>query len=138
LPQVREVLLRGVKDAAPGAWLRQCGRVALPAHKRISDRKAFLLDGLSRRLGRLARDAGVPTNPAFAGTYAFRPRADYRALFAKFLDGMPDGGVIMCHPGIVDAELARLDPVTDAREREYAFFLDDAFPRLLTAHGVVL
>jgi predicted glycoside hydrolase/deacetylase ChbG (UPF0249 family) len=51
---------------------------------------------------------------------------------------MPAGGLIMCHPGIVDAELARLDPVTDAREREYAFFLDDAFPRLLTAHGVVL
>jgi chitin disaccharide deacetylase len=46
--------------------------------------------------------------------------------------------VIMCHPGVVDAELARLDPVTDAREREYAFFLDDAFLRLLTANGIVL
>jgi predicted glycoside hydrolase/deacetylase ChbG (UPF0249 family) len=138
LPQVREALLRGVKDAAPSAWLRQCGRIALPAHQRIADRKALLLDRLSRRFCRLAREAGVPTNPAFAGTYAFHSRADYRALFAKFLDGMPDGGVIMCHPGVVDAELARLDPVTDAREREYAFFLDDAFLRLLTAHGIVL
>jgi predicted glycoside hydrolase/deacetylase ChbG (UPF0249 family) len=138
LPQVREALLRAVKDAAPGAWLRQCGRIALPAHKRIADRKALLLDRLSRRFCGLAREAGVHTNPAFAGTYGFHSRADYRALFAKFLDGMPAGGLIMCHPGIVDAELARLDPVTDAREREYAFFLDDAFPRLLTAHGVVL
>ena len=138
LPQVREALLGGVKDAAPGAWLRQCGRIALPAHQRIADRKALLLDGLSRRFCRLAREAGVPTNPAFAGTYAFHSCADYRAVFAKFLDGMPDGGVIMCHPGVVDAELARLDPLTDAREREYAFFLDDAFLRLLTAHGIVL
>jgi predicted glycoside hydrolase/deacetylase ChbG (UPF0249 family) len=138
LPQVREALLRGAKDAAPGAWLRQCGRIALPAHKRIGDRKALLLDGLSRRFRRLARDAGVHTNPAFAGTYAFHSDANYRALFAKFLDGMPDGGVIMCHPGIVDAELERLDPLTDAREREYAFFLDAAFPRLLAAHGTVL
>jgi predicted glycoside hydrolase/deacetylase ChbG (UPF0249 family) len=138
LPQVREALLRGVKEAAPGAWLRQCGRIALPAHKRLGDRKALLLDGLSRRFCRLAHDAGVHTNPAFAGTYALHSRADYRALFAKFLDGMPDGGVIMCHPGLVDAELERLDPVTDAREREYAFFLDDAFLRLLAAHGTVL
>jgi putative ABC transport system substrate-binding protein len=28
----------------------------------------------------------------------------------------------MCHPGKVDAELRRLDPLTDLREREYAFF----------------
>lgn len=138
LPQVREALLQGVRDAAPGAWLRQCGRIALPAHKRIGDRKALLLDGLSRRFCRLARDGGFNTNPAFAGTYTFASRTDYCALFAKFLEGMPDRGVIMCHPGKVDAELERLDPVTDAREREYAFFLDDAFPRFLADHGAVL
>jgi predicted glycoside hydrolase/deacetylase ChbG (UPF0249 family) len=138
LPQVCEAVLRGAKDAAPDAWLRQCGRVALPAHRRLADRKALLLDKLSRRFCRLAREAGVATNPAFAGTYALNSRTDYRALFAAFLDRLPDGGVVMCHPGIVDAELARLDPVTDAREREYAFFLDDAFLGLLTAHGVVL
>jgi len=44
----------------------------------------------------------------------------------------------MCHPGKVDAELARLDPLTDLREREYAFFLDDGFPRLLAARGYAL
>ena len=74
---------------------------------------------------RLARDLGVRTNPAFAGTYTFRTRADYSRLFQAFLDGMPDGGVIMCHPGTVDAELKRLDPLTDLRAREYAFFRED-------------
>lgn len=138
LPQVREALLREVKAAAPGAWLRQCGRIAIAARKRFADRKALLLDPLSRRFCRLAQAAGVPTNPAFAGTYAFHSGADYRALFVAFLDAMPDGGVIMCHPGLVDAELKRLDPVTDAREREYAFFRDDAFPGLLAAHGAAL
>jgi predicted glycoside hydrolase/deacetylase ChbG (UPF0249 family) len=78
------------------------------------------------------------TNSAFAGTYAFRARADYAKLFPKFLDGLPDGSVVMCHPGKVDAELTRLDPLTDLREREYAFFLDEAFPKLLAAHGVAL
>lgn len=138
LPQVREALLRVAMDAAPGAWLRQCGRAVLPAPKRFADRKALILDGFSRRFRRLCRELGVRTNPAFAGTYTFQSRADYRALFAKFLDGMPEGGVVMCHPGLVDDELERLDPLTDLREREYAFFLEDAFPQLLEAHGVTL
>jgi chitin disaccharide deacetylase len=136
-PQIREALLRVTKDAAPNAWVRQCGRM-VAAHKRLADRKALLLDGLSRRFRRLAGDYGIPTNPAFAGTYTFRTRADYTRLFARFLDGMPDGGVVMCHPGVVDAELRRLDPLTDLREREYAFFSEDSFPRLLAVHGVTL
>jgi predicted glycoside hydrolase/deacetylase ChbG (UPF0249 family) len=44
----------------------------------------------------------------------------------------------MCHPGIVDAELRRLDPLTTLREREYAYFLDDAFPAVLASHRVAL
>jgi predicted glycoside hydrolase/deacetylase ChbG (UPF0249 family) len=59
-------------------------------------------------------------------------------LFPAFLDGMPDGGLIMCHPGKVDAELERLDPLTTLREREYDYFRSDAFPRLLADSGVSL
>jgi predicted glycoside hydrolase/deacetylase ChbG (UPF0249 family) len=137
LPQIGEAVLRVVKDAAPAAWVRQCGR-AVPAHKRFADRKALLLDALSRRFRRLAAQHGVSTNPAFAGTYAFRPRADYAKTFPRFLDSLPDGGVVMCHPGKVDAELRRLDALTDLREREYAFFLGEDFPRLLAERGVAL
>ena len=133
-PQVSEALIRVAKHAAPRAWLRQCGR----ALRKNLEPKALVLDGLSRRLRRLAGEHGLATNPAFAGTYAFRARADYAKLFPGFLAGLPDGGVVMCHPGKVDAELARLDPLTDLREREYAFFLDESFPRLLAAHGVAL
>ena len=46
-----------------------------------------------------------------------------------FLEGLPEGGLVMCHPGHVDAELERLDPLTTLREREYAYFCGDAFPR---------
>ena len=52
-------------------------------------------------------------------------------LFASFLDGLPDGGVVMCHPGFVDAELQRLDHLTTMREQEYAFFAGERFPQLL-------
>jgi chitin disaccharide deacetylase len=135
-PQIGEAVLRAVKDAAPNAWVRQCGRTA--SRRRFADAKALVLDGLSRRFRRLADASGVRTNPAFAGAYAFNAHADFARLFPSFLDGMPDGGVIMCHPGVVDAELERLDTLTDQREREYAFFRDDAFPGLLAAHGVTL
>jgi predicted glycoside hydrolase/deacetylase ChbG (UPF0249 family) len=133
-PQISEALLRATKHAAPHAWLRQCGR----AVRKTLEPKGLVLDALSRRFRRLAAEHGLRTNPAFAGTYAFRAGADYARLFPDFLDGMPDGGVIMCHPGIVDAELARLDPLTELREREYAYFLGDAFPQLLQRRGYEL
>ena len=44
----------------------------------------------------------------------------------------------MCHPGFVDAELRRLDPLTMLREKEYAFLAGDAFPALLAAQSVAL
>ncbi len=133
-PQITEALLRVAKHAAPHAWLRQCGR----AVRKNLEPKGLFLDALSRRFRRLAARDGLSTNPAFAGTYAFRPRADYARLFPTFLEGLPDGGVVMCHPGRVDAELIRLDPLTDLRERENAYFLADSFPQVLAAHGVAL
>jgi predicted glycoside hydrolase/deacetylase ChbG (UPF0249 family) len=136
-PQIREAVLEVAKANAPGAWLRQCGRVP-PRAFSLRDRKAWLLDRLSRDFRQRAEALGLRTNPGFAGAYAFRDDADFPALFAGFLDQLPDGGMIMCHPGFVDAELQRLDPLTTLREREYAFLAGDAFPNLLAGHGVAL
>jgi predicted glycoside hydrolase/deacetylase ChbG (UPF0249 family) len=136
-PQIREAVVRVIKQSAPQAWLRQCGRPAT-APKSLADPKGYILDALSARLRALAAKSGVRTNPAFAGTYAFRPQAEFAKLFAGFLDGLPDGGLVMCHPGKVDGELRQLDPLTDLREREYAFLLDERFPRLLAERGYAL
>jgi chitin disaccharide deacetylase len=136
-PQVREALLRALKKTAPQAWVRQCGRAAA-APKSFSDPKGYILDALSHRFRRLAQAQGVRTNPAFAGTYSFEPGAVFEKLFPGFLDGLPDGGLIMCHPGKVDDELRRLDPVTTLRECEYAYFLSQSFPQLLVERGYAL
>jgi predicted glycoside hydrolase/deacetylase ChbG (UPF0249 family) len=125
------------KERAPAAWVRQCGRV-LPLAERLADRKGLLLDILSTRFRRRAAALGRRTNPAFAGTYAFDEAADFAALFPRFLDRLPDGSLVMCHPGFVDAELRRLDPLTTLREKEYAFFASDSFPAVLSARGVAL
>jgi predicted glycoside hydrolase/deacetylase ChbG (UPF0249 family) len=138
-PQVREAVLAVTKQAAPNAWVRQCGRV-VPLLRRFADRKGLLLDHLSRTFRRRAARVGVATNPGFAGTYDFTsvPAPDFAKLFPSFLDRLPADSVVMCHPGIVDAELARLDPLTTLREREYAYMTDDMFPLVLRAHGVAL
>jgi predicted glycoside hydrolase/deacetylase ChbG (UPF0249 family) len=54
------------------------------------------------------------------------------------LSGLPDGGLIMCHPGFVDSDLVALDSLTTLREQEFAFFNSDAFLKVLADHGMAL
>lgn len=136
-PQVRDAFVRAVAEHAPNAWVRQCGRIA-GQPRRLGDSKGLLLDILSVGFRRKARRVGLTLNPAFAGTYSFAPDANFPALFPTFLDGLPDGGLVMCHPGFVDAELERLDPLTVQREREFSFFNGEDFPRVLKEKGAVL
>ena len=136
-PQVRQAVLEAVSWMAPQAWVRQCGS-GVPFARRLSDPKGLLIDWLSREFRARAAQHKIATNPAFAGTYTYRPDADFPRLFPRFLDGLPQGGLVMCHPGHVDAELERLDPLTTLREREYAYFRSDRFPTDLAARGVTL
>jgi predicted glycoside hydrolase/deacetylase ChbG (UPF0249 family) len=136
-PQVSEAILDAAQARAPHAWVRQCGR-ALPLYKRFSDRKGLLLDLMSRKFRARATALGVRTNAAFAGTYDFAADADYAEQFPVFLESLPENSVVMCHPGFVDAELKRLDPLTTLREREYAYFAGDRFPSVLQTAGIVL
>jgi predicted glycoside hydrolase/deacetylase ChbG (UPF0249 family) len=137
LPRVSEAVLAAMKKVNPSAWARQCGQVT-PLAGRLHDRKGLVIDFLSRRFRARARALGVPTNPAFAGTYRFRPDATFAGLFPNFLDGLPEGSVVMCHPGFVDAELERLDSLTTLREKEFAFLASDEFPAVLAARGFSL
>jgi predicted glycoside hydrolase/deacetylase ChbG (UPF0249 family) len=137
LPQVSDAVLAAVRRMAPGAWVRQCGRMT-PLWRRLDDPKGLVLDLLSARLRARCAALGVLTNSAFAGTYDFTRARAFDALFASFLQGLPDGGLVMCHPGFVDAELQRLDAFTTMREQEHAFFAGERFPALLAAHGIEL
>lgn len=133
-PQVRDAFLRTIAEKAPNAWVRQCGRAGLS----FRGRKGLLLDLLSFAFRRKARRLGLRYNPAFAGSYDFTQDADFSRLFPRFLQNMPDGGVVMCHPGFVDPELRKLDPLTTLREREYAYFKGDRFVRSLERRGLTL
>jgi hypothetical protein len=136
-PQVRDAFLAAVKAAAPNAWVRQAGR-NLPLAARLGSPKAFFLDALSAQFRRRASAARIAFNPGFAGAYDFSSKPDFSALMQRFLDGLPEHGVIMCHPGFVDETLIELDPLTVQRESEHAFLASADFPPLLAANKVTL
>jgi predicted glycoside hydrolase/deacetylase ChbG (UPF0249 family) len=136
-PQARDGFLAAVKEKAPNAWVRQARRNQ-PLGKRLASPKALLLDFLSTQFRRRAARAGIATNPAFAGAYDFSRKPDYGELMRDFLDGLPEDGVVMCHPGFVDDALLSLDPMTSVREIERAYLAGDVFPQLLEANKVTL
>jgi predicted glycoside hydrolase/deacetylase ChbG (UPF0249 family) len=136
-PQVRDGFLAAVKAAAPGAWVRQGGRNG-PLAKRLGAPKALVLDVLSAQFRKRATAAGIPFNPAFAGAYDFTASPDFGELMRQFIADMPDGGLVMCHPGFVDDTLRSLDPLTTQREAEHAWLAGNQFPPLLAANNVTL
>lgn len=136
-PQLRDGFLAAVTEKAPNAWVRQARRNQSLA-QRLGSPKALFLDFLSTQFRRRASRAGIATNPAFAGAYDFTRKPDYGALMRGFLDGLPEGGVVMCHPGFVDDLLLSLDHMTTVREIEHAYLASAAFAELLTANKVTL
>jgi chitin disaccharide deacetylase len=136
-PQVREAFVTAVKQHAPNAWVRQSGRGG-SRPGRFRDAKSLMLDVLSKGFRESATRAGLRFNPAFAGAYNFSKKPDFAKLFERFLLRLPDGGLIMCHPGFVDPTLVALDPLTHQRKHEYDWLMSDNFPKLLAAQNVTL
>jgi predicted glycoside hydrolase/deacetylase ChbG (UPF0249 family) len=132
-PQIRDAFLQAVTEAAPGAWVRQGGRNQ-PLAQRLGAPKALVLDVLSAQFRKKASRANI----AFAGAYDFSGQPDFGALMRQFLDGLPEGGLVMCHPGFVDETLVSLDPLTTQRENEHAFLASADFPALLATNNVTL
>lgn len=95
--------------------------------------KALTVAALARGFRGKAQAAGISTNDGFAGFSDFSAEGDYAADFASYLTAPGAKPLIMCHPGHVDDELTRLDPVTFSRETELAFLLSDRFGEVMTA-----
>ena len=81
--------------------MRQCGR-GLPPPRPLPRRQGADAGRAERAFRHSATRAGITFNPAFAGAYNFSKKPDFGELFERFLDALPEGGLIMCHPGFVD------------------------------------
>ena len=133
----RRVSAGGERKPHPDAWVRQGGRHQ-PLAQRLGAPKALVLDVLSAQFRkRAARPASrsIPPSPA---PMISPGEPDFGALMRQFLDGLPEGGLVMCHPGFVDETLVSLDPLTTQREHEHAFLAGEHFPPLLAANNVTL
>lgn len=137
LPVVRDVVLAQMRSRLPHAYLRVCDEPASAILRRgIAVKRALVISLLGRGLRRQMADR--PSNRRFAGVRDFDEKASYRTLMQTFLRDAPDGLLVMCHPGVADADLAAVDRVTTAREEEYRYLLSAAFLEDLDAAGVRL
>ncbi len=134
LPGVRDIVVRIAARVGKGrTWVRSCTEPPGSIVRRgVGTAKALIIGALGPAVERRARQAGVPVNHGFSGAYDFA--AETRStgdLFRRFVRGLSANGLVMCHPGYLDAALAGRDPMTTAREKERAYLISDAWPALL-------
>lgn len=130
LPVVRDVVtsLWSERYAGKGVAIRVCDEpLAGIRARRCNVVEASAISLLGRALRRAVTRLRIPANQGFSGVHDFRLRRPYRDLFARFTSGLGSRPLVMCHPGIADADLAAVDRVTTPREAEYAYFLSPEF-----------
>ncbi len=142
LPGVRRALLSVLKARyakGPRPWLRDPADSLASIVKRGRNmQKALAVGGLASGFGGAARKAGFLTNDSFAGFSAFDPKADYAVDFQSYLLAAGSRHLVMCHPGEVDEEIRRVDPVVETRPQELAFLMGDQVADLLRKQGFSL
>lgn len=98
--------------------------------------KAALLSALTQPFAARMRALGFTLNDGFSGYSGFAPEADYACDFKSYLIAPGARHLVMCHPGMVDAELRALDPAVESRAHEFAFFQSNRFPELCAEAGM--
>ena len=95
----------------------------------------------SQALIREAALQGIPCAPALSGIYdLFDERLDYAGLMARWMAQVPNGTLLMCHPGLL--EPANLDNMNPRNEHDYAslaewqYLSGDLFAQHMQLHGV--
>jgi len=136
LPVVRDVLfdaiaLRWSDGSKP--YLRAPDRLGHPGDSRL---KAVVLAQACRGFAAAAEQNGLICNRWFAGLYALQPEAGFAGLMQQWLHACPDGGLMMCHPGLPADD--DCDPIAAARAVEYCHLGSQEFADACQQAGVVL
>ena len=138
-PVICDAVTACVDERLPTSWIRQCGNTAanILGINKTRIKTGFLAFG-SLKLQTLCRRNGIKMNAGFSGCYDFSSSPPYDVLFERFVHYLPDLGLVMCHPGKVDATLAQLDDLTEQREVEFEFLKSRAFTSALDRADVKL
>jgi len=139
LPLIRDVFIDLYKERFMGrkTYIRVSSEsVPVVFRRSVSILKTLAIGYFGLQLKKIAEVDNIPFNNGFSGIYDFSDRVPYNKLFEKFLIGAKTNMQIMCHPGMVDSELADVDNLTKQRENEYSFFCGNEFNRMLENAGV--
>jgi chitin disaccharide deacetylase len=131
LPIVRHALLDVLTSRFGAGRNRPLLRNPADSYARIAQRnrarsKAMTLAALAFGFEAAARRAGLACNNGFAGISDFAV-SGVEADFAAAAVAPGSRHLVMCHPGFVDDELKRIDPVTVRRAGEHAFLARQHF-----------
>jgi predicted glycoside hydrolase/deacetylase ChbG (UPF0249 family) len=137
LPAVRRLLLHALGRRGWRPWLRDSSDRLWRILARPNRKKALIVSYLASGFHKACENQGLATNNGFAGFSSFDCAEDYSTLFASYLRRAGPCHLVMCHPGYVDDELRRLDPVLESREQELRFLLA-GLGETLERHGARL
>ncbi|WP_417581211.1 ChbG/HpnK family deacetylase [Nitrincola sp.] len=133
-PGVRQVLIEVLQARYTGQqpWVR---RVApgLTGHDALF--KALVLRLMSTGFATQMRRQQLPLTQAFAGLYSLNPDADFASLLHGWINQLPDGGLIMCHPGATGKSATGL---ALTRQRELTYLSSDSFLSRLQQQAINL
>lgn len=135
LPVIRDAFIRWFnEDSQHHSCYLRCSHTQLFWHNHLL--KRFVINRLGAvKLKKLIKQNNIKHNFAFSGIYDFSNKADYRKLFQGFLSEIPASGIIMCHPAL---GIDNTDPHIQARNKEFAYLMSDAFIDDCKATGMCL
>ncbi|UZF92580.1 ChbG/HpnK family deacetylase [Bosea sp. NBC_00550] len=123
LPGVRRALLDLLARRYPAGSLYvrdPADRVMAIRTRGVAVGKSLVIAGLATGFRSAALRRQLRVNRGFSGVAPFDPQRDFGADLTRFLIDPGPAHLVMCHPGFIDDELARLDPVTATRPVEHA------------------
>lgn len=122
MPGVRGVVLDvvGRRHAPDMPYLRDPsdGFGAILA-RGVAVAKSSVISALATGFRGEALRRGFRLNRGFSGVSPFDPSGDFAADLARYVAHPGPAHLVMCHPGFIDGELARLDPVIATRPIEH-------------------
>ncbi|MGE0281800.1 MAG: ChbG/HpnK family deacetylase [Rhizobiaceae bacterium] len=137
LPPARRWLKALVgRDRQPLPWLR--GTPIAKYSPKVSFAKIATVRALASRFDKTMGAAGYPVSGPLAGFYDWRTGDDFAPTIDHAVRTLPDGGVLMVHPGHVDQTLRSRDILTDTRTAELRYLASDTFIRALDETDAVI
>jgi chitin disaccharide deacetylase len=127
LPLISECLLQVVQRLDFKPWFRTTYGTSQVLRHPFASIKQWALCGLGgAKWERHLRQLNYNYNTNFAGDYHFSGMHNYQHLMQGFLKRIQTNGLIMCHPGVEDAEDVE-DPISNYRTQEYDYLMSDEF-----------